>query len=77
MPNFTTFKSGVTYDIEVISDKEFNLVISGTRNNVQTFANGGGSIRQIALTNISANMDGLFTNLAVSNLPVKCNRQYR
>ncbi len=70
MPNFSTFKSGVTFEVEVISDKEFNLVIGGTRDNVQAFANGGGSIRQVTITNISQNMDGLFTNLAVSNIPI-------
>ena len=70
MPNFNSFKSGVTYEIEVISDKEFNLVIGGTRNNIEPFANGGGSIRQIQVRNSGANMDGLFTNLAVSNLPI-------
>lgn len=70
MPDFATFKSGVTYEIEVISDKEFNLVIGGTRNNIEPFANGGGSIRQIQIRNSGANMDGQFTNLAVSNLPI-------
>jgi autotransporter-associated beta strand protein len=70
MPDFNTFKSGVTYEIEVISDKEFNLVIGGTRNNIEPFANGGGSIRQIQVRNSGANMDGQFTNLVVSNLPI-------
>lgn len=70
MPNFAGFKSGVTYEIEVISDKEFNLVIGGTRNNIEPFANGGGSIRQIQIRNSGANMDGLFTNLTVTNLPI-------
>lgn len=70
MPNFSTFKSGVTYEIEVISDKEFNLVIGSTRNNIELFAGGGGSIRQIQVRNSGANMDGLFTNLVVSNLPI-------
>ncbi len=70
MPDFNAFKSGVTYEIEVISDKEFNLVIGGTRNNIEPFANGGGSIRQIQIRNSGANMDGLFTNLVVSNLPI-------
>lgn len=70
MPNFATFKSGVTYEIEVISDKEFNLVIGGTRNNIEPFAGGGGSIRQIQIRNSGANMDGIFTNLVVSNLPI-------
>ena len=70
MPDFNAFKSGVTYEIEVISDKEFNLVIGGTRNNIEPFAGGGGSIRQIQIRNSGANMDGLFTNLVVSNLPI-------
>ncbi|MBC8884201.1 autotransporter-associated beta strand repeat-containing protein [Flavobacterium piscinae] len=70
MPDFNTFKAGVTYEIEVISDKEFNLVIGGTRNNIELFAGGGGSIRQIQVRNSGANMDGRFTNLAVSNLPI-------
>lgn len=70
MPNFTTFKSGVIYEIEVISDKEFNIVIAGTRNNIEQFANGGGAIRQIQVRNSGANMDGLFSSLSVSNLPI-------
>ena len=70
MPDFNSFKAGVTYEIEVISDKEFNLVIGGARNNIELFAGGGGSIRQIQIRNSGANMDGLFTNLAVSNLPI-------
>jgi autotransporter-associated beta strand protein len=70
MPNFATFKSGVTYEVEVISNKEFNLVIGGVRRNIQSFANGGGIINQIAITNISSNMDALFTNLAVANTPI-------
>jgi len=70
MPDFNTFKSGVIYEIEVISDKEFNLVIGGTRNNIEPFANGGGSIRQIHIRNSGANMDGLFSSLSVSNLPI-------
>lgn len=70
MPDFNTFKAGVTYEIEVISDKEFNLVIGGTRNNIELFAGGGGSIRQIQVRNSGANMDANFTNLAVSNLPI-------
>jgi len=70
MPNFTTFKSGVTYELEVISDKEFNLVVGGTRYNIQGFANGGGTIRQLQVRNSGANMDGLFTNLAVANIPI-------
>lgn len=70
MPNFTTFKSGVTYELEVISDKEFNLVIGGTRNNVEPMANGGGTIRQIQIRNSGANMDGRFTGLSVANIPI-------
>ncbi|UMY66873.1 MULTISPECIES: T9SS sorting signal type C domain-containing protein [unclassified Flavobacterium] len=70
MPNFTTFKSGVTYELEVISDKEFNLVIGGTRNNIEPMANGGGAIRQIQLRNSGANMDGRFTGLSVANIPI-------
>lgn len=70
MPNFATFKSGVTYELEVISDKEFNLVVAGTRNNIQGMANGGGAITQIQIRNSGANMDGLYTNLAVSDIPI-------
>jgi autotransporter-associated beta strand protein len=70
MPNFSSFKSGTTYEIEVISDKEFNIIIGATRNNIEPFANGGGSIRQIQIRNSGANMDANFTNLAVSNLPI-------
>lgn len=70
MPNFSSFKSGTTYEIEVISDKEFNIVIGATRNNIEPFANGGGQIRQIQIRNSGANMDANFTNLVVSNLPI-------
>jgi hypothetical protein len=69
MPNFTNFKSGTTYDIEVISDREFNLVIGSNRNNIKSFA-GSGSVSPalIHIRNSGANMDGLFTLLEVSNL---------
>lgn len=71
MPNFSNFKSGTTYDIEVISDREFNLVIGANRNNIRSFA-GSTSVSPalIHVRNTGANMDGLFTLLEVSNLPV-------
>jgi len=71
MPNFTTFKSGVTYDIEVISDREFNIVIGSNRNNIRTFAGSSGvSPSLIHIRNSGANMDGLFTLLEVFDQPI-------
>jgi len=70
MPNFTTFKAGVIYEVEVISDKEFNLIVGGTRHNIHLFNNGGGTIRQIQVRNSGANMDAVFTNLEVANIPI-------
>ncbi|MFN3907451.1 MAG: T9SS type A sorting domain-containing protein [Flavobacterium sp.] len=71
MPNFTNFKSGVTYDIEVISDREFNIVIGSNRNNIRTFAGSSGvSPSLIHIRNSGANMDGLFTLLEVFDQPI-------
>lgn len=71
MPNFNNFKSGTTYDIEVISDREFNLVIGSNRNNVRSFA-GSNSVepRMLHIRNTGSNMDALFTQLEVTNIPI-------
>lgn len=68
MPNFSSFKSGTTYEIEVISDREFNLVVGSNRNNIRSFG-GSGSVSPalIHARNSGANMDGLFTLLEVVN----------
>lgn len=68
--NFATFKGGLIYEVEVISNREFNLIANGTRYNLQSFVGGAGAISQIAITNIGANMDAIFSNLAVSNIPI-------
>lgn len=71
MPNFTDFKSGTTYDIEVVSDREFNLVIGSNRNNIRSFTGSTGvSPALIHVRNSGANMDALFTLLEVSNMPI-------
>lgn len=68
MPGFTDFVNGQTYEIEVLSDREFNLqVVGGTRYNVLPLRSTG-LIRQVTLFNVGENRDGVFTQLAVETL---------
>ena len=68
LPGFTDFTNGITYEVEVISDKEFNFqVVGGNRFNIHTFSIAG-SPSQISIANLGENRDGVFTSLAISDM---------
>lgn len=68
LPGFTDFTNGITYEVEVISDKEYNFqVVGGNRFNVRSFSFTG-SPSQISIANLGENRDGTFTSLAISDM---------
>ncbi len=68
MPGFSDFTNGQTYEVEVISDKEFNFqVVSGSRLNIRSFT-ATGQLQQISIADLGLNRDGVFENLAISDM---------
>jgi len=68
MPGFTDFTNGITYEVEVISDKEYNFqVVSGSRFNIRSFSSTG-QLQQISIANLGENRDGVYTNFVISNM---------
>ena len=52
----------------MISDKEFNFqVVSGSRLNIRSFTTTG-QLQQISIADLGLNRDGVFENLAISDM---------
>ena len=69
MPNFADFVAGQTYEVEMISDKEYNLQLgSGMRYNIRSMT-ATSTVKQITIANLGENRDGVYTLLEVANTP--------
>jgi len=69
MPGFGSFVAGITYEVEMVSDKEFNLqVVGGTRYNIHAMS-ATGTIKQISIANLGSNKDAVYTLVEVANTP--------
>jgi len=76
MPNFTQFKAGLYYAVDMLSADEFTLrwgttaaATDGIFNMANFGGTAGGSIGKIQIYNLGANMGASYSNIIVSNAP--------
>ena len=68
MPGFSSFKSGQTYIVELISSNQINFrVVGATQYNILDLGSSG-NIGKIVLYNRGSNMDARFTGVVVTNM---------